>query len=131
MQNKREVINYLVFGVLTTLVNIISYWVLAKGFDLDYKLATTIAWILSVLFAYVTNKKYVFQSERTDLTTVVKEFGSFVFFRLLSYLVDIALMVVLVEWVRTDDLVAKIIANVVVVVMNYFASKLVIFRKST
>ena len=128
MKNKKEMVSYLVFGVLTTAVNIISFWLFDKWFDMDYKLATTIAWILSVIFAFVTNKLYVFNSKKVEARSVFKEFMSFLFFRLLSYILDLVTMIILVEFLKVDSLIAKIIANVFVVIFNYFASKYVIFK---
>nr|WP_263324805.1 GtrA family protein [Neobacillus sp. Marseille-Q6967] len=129
MKSKKEVVSYLVFGILTTLVNIISYVLLTRVFHIDYKLATTIAWLLSVFFAFITNKLYVFNSKSFHIKTLSKEFLSFIFFRLLSYLVDLAMMIVMVEWLKTDDFFAKVLANVVVVILNFFASKFFIFKR--
>jgi len=125
----KEIFNYLLFGGLTTLVNIVTYFVCATLAGMDYKIATTIAWIVSVLFAYFTNKKYVFNSQPTSFAHALKEFFYFMGFRVLSYFIDIASMVVLIEWLGINDLVSKIIANVIVVVVNYFASKYIIFKK--
>ena len=126
MRLKKEIISYLVFGVLTTLTNIVSYAILSKLYGMDYKLATTIAWIISVLFAFITNKLFVFNSKGNN---IAKEFLSFTFFRLLSYLMDLGIMIIMVEWANTDDLLAKIVGNVFVVIFNYFASKYVTFNK--
>jgi putative flippase GtrA len=131
MKNKKEVISYLVFGILTTLVNIISYGYLTKIGHIDYRLATTIAWFLSVVFAFVTNKLYVFNSKSFDIKTLTKEFFFFTFFRLLSYITDLVIMVLMVEWLLVDDLISKILANIIVVIFNYFASKFFIFKTST
>lgn len=79
MKLKKEMISYLVFGALTTVTN------LSKLFGMDYKLATTIAWAISVLFAYFTNRLYVFNSKETNIIIITKEFFSITFFRLLSY----------------------------------------------
>lgn len=130
MKNKKELVSYLVFGVLTTLVNIVCYGLLAKILHMDFKLATTIAWIVSVLFAFITNKLYVFNSRSLEAKTLIKEFLSFFFFRFLSYLIDLGTMILLVDWLKQDDFVAKIIANVIVVIVNFFASKLFIFKKA-
>jgi putative flippase GtrA len=129
MEQKKEVISYLFFGVLTTLANIVSYIVLSKLFEMDYKLATTIAWVISVLFAFITNKLYVFNSKETNIVLIAKEFTSFTFFRFLSYLMDLGMMVLMIEWLKTGDLIAKIMANFFVIFFNYFASKYVIFKK--
>ncbi|MEH7461976.1 GtrA family protein [Bacillus thuringiensis] len=130
MNNRtKEIFNYLLFGGLTTLVNIVMYFVCATLAGMDYKIATTIAWIVSVLFAYITNKKYVFKSQQTNLSHAMKEFFYFMGFRVLSYFIDLFSMIALIEWLGINDLVSKIIANVIVVVVNYFASKYIIFKK--
>ena len=129
MKLKKEIISYLVFGVLTTLTNIVSYVILSKLYGMDYKLATTVAWVISVLFAFITNKLFVFNSKENNIIIITKEFLSFTFFRLFSYLMDLGIMIIMVERVNTDDLLAKIVGNVFVVIFNYFASKYVIFNK--
>lgn len=128
MNRKKEIFNYLLFGGLTTLVNIVTYYLFVTFLHVDYKVATTIAWIVSVLFAYITNKKYVFNSKHSTFAQVFKEFFYFMGFRILSYFIDIFSMILLVEVIHVNDLLAKIIANVIVVVFNYFASKYVIFK---
>lgn len=130
MKNKKEIINYLVFGILTTLVNIISYWLFTTIFNVDYRISTTIAWFISVVFAFITNKIFVFNSKGLDVKTILSEFMSFLFFRILSYIIDLGMMIVLVEWIKMNDLVAKILANIIVVIVNYVASKYYIFRSA-
>ncbi|HHV65677.1 MAG TPA: GtrA family protein [Peptococcaceae bacterium] len=129
MKLKKELLNYLIFGVFTTLVNIISYAFLSKLLQLDFKIAATIAWLLSVLFAYVTNKFYVFESREQDFLTISKELGSFFLSRVLSYSLDIFAMIFMVEFLLFNDLAAKIIANIIVIVFNYLASKLFVFKE--
>ena len=128
MKNKKEMFNYLLFGGLTTLVNIVTYYIFTDTLNFDYKLSTTIAWVVSVIFAYITNKIYVFNSKQHNFIQVAKEFFSFIFFRVLSYFIDILSMFLLIEFLLIDDLISKIAANVIVVIFNYFVSKLVIFR---
>ncbi|ARI76186.1 GtrA family protein [Halobacillus mangrovi] len=122
-----EVLLYLVFGGLTTLVNIVTYYVAANLIGMDYKLATTIAWLVAVLFAFFTNKAYVFKSEQSAW----KELFPFMGARLLSYFLDIGTMIVLVDLIHVDDLISKIAANVLVVLFNYVASKYFIFNDQT
>jgi putative flippase GtrA len=124
----KEFITYIVFGVLTTVVNISCYGILTKEFQMDYKIATTIAWFISVLFAFVTNKIYVFNSMSMEIRALIKELFAFLFFRLLSYVVDFGMMIMMVGWFHSEDLAAKIFANIVVVIINYFASKFFIFK---
>ncbi|WP_396234376.1 GtrA family protein [Caldifermentibacillus hisashii] len=130
MKLNKEIVSYLIFGVLTTLVNIVTFWLFDDILEMDYKLATTIAWIVSVLFAFITNKLYVFNSKDMQIQAVLKELATFMFFRFISYLLDLATMIVCVELLKIDNLLAKILANVLVVIFNYFASKFVIFKKA-
>lgn len=124
----RETISYLVFGVLTTIVNYISYE-LCKWLGIHYTVSTVIAWMLAVAFAYITNKLYVFESKSFEKAVLIREIASFVGCRLFSGLCDLGFMVVAVELIGMNDSIAKLVANVFVVVINYIFSKLFIFRK--
>lgn len=123
----KETINYLIFGVLTTIVNIVVFDLC--NMVMDYKPANIIAWILSVIFAYITNKLFVFESKSFAPKVLVKEISTFVFARLVSLAVDMAFMIFAIEVVHMPNLIAKIISNVFVVIINYVFSKLVIFKK--
>lgn len=120
---KKEALLYLIFGGLTTVLNIITYY-LFVSVGVDYKIATTVAWFVSVLFAFFTNKSYVFKSSRS----IYREIGPFFGARILSYLMDLGMMVLLIDVAQQDDMLAKIVTNVLVVVFNYVASKMVIFN---
>ena len=124
----KDIIPYGVFGVLTTVVNIVLYWLAAHPFGLSVMASTVIAWFLSVLFAYVTNRKWVFHSEAEGFEAIIKEMVSFFGCRLATGFVDLACMFVFVDILHLDDVVIKVIANVIVIVLNYVASKLVIFK---
>jgi putative flippase GtrA len=122
---KQEVISYLFFGVLTTLINFISYLIMTDLLGVHYAAATALAWFFAVLFAYITNKIYVFKSKGN----ILKELGSFIVFRLLSLGLDLALMILLVSYLHVNDLFSKIAVNVLIVIVNYVLSKFVIFNK--
>lgn len=124
----KETISYLIFGILTTAVNIISYRLCTLS-GIDYKTATVIAWCLSVAFAYITNKLFVFESKSFKFDVLIKEILAFVACRIFSGIYDLAFMVFAVEIIGINDFISKIITNVFVVVINYIASKLFIFRK--
>jgi putative flippase GtrA len=128
MKNKKEIINYLIFGVLTTVVNIVSYSLFVEIIGMDYKLATTLAWFISVIFAFITNKHFVYNSKKRDFISVARELVSFSFFRILSYIIDLGMMIVLVEGIHLDSILAKVFANIIVVIINYFASKFFVFQ---
>lgn len=125
----REVISYLIFGVLTTLVNWVVYGMMVKN-GVDYRIATAAAWVISVLFAYVVNKIFVFQSYDMHLSFVIKEVISFTTCRAASGVIEMVLMVIMVSWLNMDEYVSKVLVSVVVVVANYVFSKLFIFRSS-
>lgn len=120
--------SYIIFGILTTIVNFVSYVIFTKLMDLDYKTAASLAWLVSVIFAFVTNKLYVFKTATTKKLHLLKELSGFIFFRVLSYFVDIGSIIVLVEVLNLWDTISKIIASAIVAVFNYFASKYIIFR---
>ncbi|CUU50755.1 GtrA family protein [Clostridium beijerinckii] len=124
----RETISYLIFGVLTTLVDALVFFISNKVFGVEYILATVLAWILAVLFAYFTNKIWVFNSKNIKLELVIKEAFAFFIARLLSLVFTIVWMFLCVEILKLDEFIAKLLANVFVVIMNYFFSKLFIFK---
>lgn len=125
----REVISYLIFGVLTTLVNWVVYGMMVRT-GVDYRIATAAAWVVSVLFAFVVNKIFVFQSYDLHFACVMKEVTSFTACRVASGVMEMVLMVIMVSWLNMDEYVSKVLVSIVVVVVNYVFSKLFIFRKS-
>ena len=125
----KEPVLYLVFGVLTTLVNIAAYFCFADLFHVHYLVSNAIAWVLSVLFAFVTNKLFVFESKSTEWKSVWKELVSFVAARVATGVLDMVLMWLLVDLIMIEEMIAKVAVNVLVIVLNYIASKLWIFRK--
>lgn len=122
----KEVLLYLIFGVLTTLVNIIVYAISTKIFHINWEFSNILAWILSVLFAYVTNRNYVFESKDNN---ILREMCSFFGFRILSFVLDMGFMYLFVNLLKTNDMIAKFIVQVIVIVLNYVFSKLFIFKK--
>lgn len=127
----REVLAYLFFGVATTVVNIGIFFICKNLLGIDYKISNTIGWFLSVLFAFFTNKYFVFSSEHADARSFLVEMLSFYWYRGLSYIIDMAMMMVMIEWLHISDLWAKLITQVVVIVLNYFFSKFLIFKKKS
>lgn len=125
----REVISYLIFGVLTTLVNWVVYAAMVQV-HIDYRIATAVAWAVSVLFAFIVNKIFVFQSYNMRPAFVMKEITSFVACRAVSGVMEMVFMIVMVSWIHMDEYISKIAVSVIVVIVNYVFSKLFIFRKS-
>lgn len=128
----KETVSYLIFGVLTTIINIVVFGIsedFLKPFMSDTAAALTaniIAWVLSVAFAFITNKLFVFESKNMSFKIIIKELYSFVIARLLSLAFDEAFMMVAIKFM--DSMLAKIISNVFVVIINYVLSKFFIFK---
>ena len=125
----KEIILYLVFGGVTTVVNYGVYVICGHVFHMDVVPSNIIAWILAVIVAFVTNKLWVFESKSKQAKTVVKEFGEFVVARLLTLVIETLLLWIFVDKLHVNDLVMKIITNVIVVILNYIFSKFIIFKK--
>lgn len=125
----REVILYLIFGALTTLVNIVTYALCTRVFSLDVYSSNVVAWVLAVLFAYFTNKNYVFSSKAKNNKAKIKEMLLFYWYRLISFGVDMLIMYIMIDLMNIDDMVSKIVDNVVIIVINYIFSKWIIFKK--
>lgn len=123
----REVIMYVICGVATTLVNQISYMIL--NYYIDYRIAASVAWVLAVLFAYIVNKLFVFESKSWKKDVVFHEFPSFIACRFLSFFFDMGFLMFAVMCLAMNENWAKLVSNVFVIIANYFASKLIIFRK--
>lgn len=129
IKKNKEIISYLIFGVATTIVSIISYFIFAKLLNINPIISNILSWIVSVLFAYVTNRKYVFESKVSDKKEIIKEMISFFGCRLFSGVIDTAMFTIMIEVMEINDGIAKIITQVVVIVLNYVLSKLITFRK--
>ncbi len=125
----RELILYVFFGGLTTLVNWASYWLLADVFHVPYLWATAIAQVLSILFAYVTNRIWVFESKAKGFSAVFWEMVRFFGCRAASFVLDLLCMRIGVGGFHVNDMVMKLLSNVIVVIVNYVFSKLIVFRK--
>ena len=120
-----EVFFYLVFGVLTTLVNIVSFAILTRLLSAGTVLSNVIAWFLSVLFAYVTNRRWVFQSKDGN---VIREAAAFFSGRIGTGVLDTVVMFITVDLLGWNDMVMKVISNVIVVILYYIISKFFVFK---
>lgn len=128
----KEIIMYLVFGVLTTVVSLVTYYLLTFTIlnaenPLQLQIANVISWIVSVAFAYITNRKYVFDSKSKD---ILKEVSSFVGGRVLTLLMDMLIMFIFVTLLHFNDKLFKLVSQVVVIVANYIISKLFVFKNN-
>ena len=124
----KEIIKYLVFGTLTTLVNILCFYILDK-INIDIYINNTISWIVSVIFAFITNKLYVFESKSLDIKIIFKEGTSFLGARIFSYFVDMGTIYLLFDGLRINKLISKVVSNIIVIIINYIFSKFIFKKK--
>lgn len=126
----RETISYIVFGVLTTLVDWVTYAGCRKV-EIDYRWATVVAWIVAVLFAFVTNKFFVFESKSLEGKKVLQELVSFVTCRGATGIFTLVVMIVLVDGLGIkQDFICKVVVSAISLILNYVFSKLFIFKNA-
>lgn len=126
-----EIVNYIVVGVMTTLVSWFAYFVSVMTFldaenPVELQIANIISWVVGVAFAYVTNRKYVFKSTEKN---ILKEATQFSVSRLSTLFLDMAVMFIMVTLMGVNDGISKIVSSVLVTITNYLISKLFVFRK--
>lgn len=131
LKKYEEIIRYLIVGVLTTVVSLITYYICVFTFldpkvALELQIANIISWICSVAFAYITNRIFVFKSKSNKL---LKEISSFVSSRIVTLLLDMGMMFLMVTLLNMNDKISKIIVQVVVIILNYVLSKIFVFKK--
>lgn len=131
LERKRlwEFVAYLFFGQLATVVNIIVHFLCMGVFHAHYMTATIISWFLANVFAFVTNKLWVFHAKSASRWAYWKQFLRFMFFRLFALGIDMSSMYLLREWVQLGNGLAKVLTQILVGVANYFFSKFLVFRK--
>ena len=121
----KEIILYLLFGVLTTIVGIVTFYLFYRILGIHELIANIFSWILAVLFAYYTNSKWVFNNESiSNKTTIFK----FFFSRLFSLFVEEIILIIFVTKLGYDGVVIKVIAQIIVIVLNYVISKWFVFK---
>lgn len=125
MRIDKELILYVFFGVLTTVVNIVVYFFFENVLGVNYLISNIFAWFFSVLFAYITNRIWVFESKNSN---ILKEMSLFFGGRIFSGAVDTALMYLFIDILMIGDFISKIIIQVIVVILNYVFSKLIVFK---
>ena len=123
----RELILYVVFGAFTFFVNLISYFFFANILNINYLVSNAIAWFLSVLFAYITNRTWVFESKSPK---ILKEMSLFFGGRIFSGVVDMVLMYTFIDLLVFNDSISKIVVQIIVIVLNYIFSKLIVFKET-
>ena len=125
----KSVLLYLFFGGLTTVISIAVFWLFRGPLGLDALVANVISWLAAVLFAFLTNRVWVFASPTKTAGEFLRQMGSFYGGRVATLLIEEAILAVFITWLGLPDMPVKIAAQVVVIVLNYFISKLFVFKK--
>ncbi|AYM03288.1 GtrA family protein [Levilactobacillus yiduensis] len=126
----QDILAYLIFGGLTTVVNLVVFYVTVTLWGWNYQVGNVWAWFLSVLFAYVTNRVWVFHSHFTTFKALVNEAVSFFLARGATLIMDMAIMWIGVSLLQQNEMLTKLVDQVVVVLANYFFSKWFVFKKN-
>lgn len=124
MALKKEMVSYVIFGAFTTLINIAVYFIFTDIFHINYIIANIVAWFVSVMFAYVTNRIWVFESDNEN---VAKEVFLFYGGRIFTVVVDTLLMILFIDVLSIGNFVSKITVSIIVIILNYLFSKWVVF----
>ena len=125
MKLDRELVLYVVFGAITFLVNIVTYFLFESVMGINYLVSNVLAWFFSVLFAYITNRRWVFESKSPN---ILKEMSLFFGGRIFSGVVDTVLMYLFIDVLVLGNTFSKIVVQIIVIVLNYVFSKLIVFK---
>ncbi len=125
----KEIILYAIFGVLTTLVNIVCFYILTKFINLEENFSNSISIIAAILFAYFTNRKFVFNSTATTAKEKLTEFGKFILGRAFSMIVELVGFFLMFNIASIDEFISKILISIIVIILNFFISKFFAFKK--
>lgn len=124
----KEGMRYLVFGALSTIVNIISFTLAYDLFKLSTTTSNIIAWIVAVIFAYLTNKFFVFFTKAENIKDLIREISSFFGARVFTLVVETIFLNIFIDNLGFNSIIMKIISNILVIILNFIFSKLFIFK---
>lgn len=125
----KEGMRYLVFGVLTTLLNLLIFTICCRIIKIQVVISNIISWVIAVLFAYVTNKLYVFDSKVIQKKELAREIISFFNARIITLVIENILLWATVIQLGLNEIIMKIISNIIVIILNFVFSKIFIFKK--
>lgn len=128
LKRHKEILLYIIFGGCTVLINIATYYLFYNVLSLSNVCSNIIAWVVAVLFAFITNKIWVFNSKSFDKKIIVKEIASFTTCRLTTGIIDLIIMYLSVDVFLQNEIIWKIISNIIVIILNYVASKILVFK---
>ena len=123
----KQVLLYIFFGALTTFVSLMTFWVFSYILKFGIIVSNTLSWVCAVLFAYITNRKWVFASEATTILAIIKEIGAFFGGRFLTYVMEDVILFGFVVLLKMNKMGVKVVATVIVMILNYIISKWFVF----
>lgn len=129
-KKNKEMLLYLFFGGLSFIVSISTYAVFNVGLGLNELIANILSWIITVMFAFLTNRIWVFQSPTNGITEFFKQMLAFYSGRVITLIIEEAILLIFITWLGFNSMLIKVIAQVIVIVLNYVISKLLIFKKN-
>ena len=129
LKKYKSIILYVIFGILTTVINVVAYYVSYNLLHIINITSTIIAWFLAVVFAFVVNKQWVFESPSWRKDVFWQEIRDFFACRILTGLLDVGIMYVAVDLMSWNSEAWKLASNLLIIILNYVASKLIIFKK--
>ncbi len=118
---------YAFFGFLTTIVNLAAYLFFSKYVGIDILLGNAAAFVIACIFAYWTNRRFVFKSKAKG-SGIFKEFSSFMVFRLSGVVIETAILFVFVHLIKLNDVYVKLVSNLIVIAINFLGSRFVVFK---
>ena len=127
----KEVLLYLFFGGLAFIVSIVSFFLLIKYTAMNELVANVLSWIITVTFAYLTNRTWVFDAATENRKELLNQIWKFFSGRIVTLVIEEAILLVFITWLGLNSMVVKIVAQVIVIVLNYVISKLFVFNKSS
>ena len=125
----QEGMRYLVFGALSTVINILVFAICSKALKASTTVSNVIAWIAAVLFAYITNKLWVFDSKTENKKQLFKEIISFFGARVFTLILETVFLNICIDKLHFNEILMKIISNILVIIINFVFSKILIFKK--
>ena len=123
-----HILKYLIFGIITTIISLGSFWILIAFSNLNENICNILSILIGVLTAYVLNRKFVFESKEEN---ILKEFSKFVMSRIASSLFDIFMFFIFATCLELNEMIVKVVISIVVIILNYFLSKLLVFKKKS
>ena len=126
----REIIMYIIIGVCTTLVNLITYTIMYKYLNIDINVSNVVSIISAIIFAYFTNRIFVFESKNNTIQEITAEIIKFISARIVTMIIEVVGVYVLVVMNHNDEFIGKLKVQVIVLVLNYIMSKFIVFKKS-